>query len=465
MPVPAARQLPEDTPATGDAPLRRLVETVAAPPPDRLRRGPRALLLLVWFALPFLVYVANVRGGTSHDSDPASLIPITLLLDGTVLLDRFAAEERAGPVPPYWLSQTPLGTASVYPIATGILATPVLALPILLQQWSRPLSPAAWHELAVGSYQSVAAAFIAALSVALFWDVCRRLGFAPWLRAGLTLLFAYGSETMAVASQALWQHGPGALMLLGGIAALLALPRRPRAAAVWLGICLGMAVAVRPTNLLLVAPLGLLALWRAPRQAILAGIVAAIVLAPFLAYNLTLFGTLFGGYGDGMPWPGLRPYLAGLAGLLVSPARGLLLYFPASLLALVLLARRREARRDGLTLALTAGVLLQIAVVSAWPMWWGGSCFGPRLLSETQAPILLLLGLAFPAEGAARRRGAIALAAVLAFSVAVQAVGAYSWPAIFWNGGPVNVDQQPSRLWDVADNPVFRGLFGMPAQP
>jgi hypothetical protein len=254
-------------------------------------------------------------------------------------------------------------------------------------------------------------------------------------------------------------------MLLGGIAALLALPRRPRAAAVWLGICLGMAVAVRPTNLLLVAPLGLLALWRAPRQAILAGIVAAIVLAPFLAYNLTLFGTLFGGYGDGMPWPGLRPYLAGLAGLLVSPARGLLLYFPASLLALVLLARRREARRDGLTLALTAGVLLQIAVVAAWPMWWGGSCFGPRLLSETQAPILLLLGSAFPARGPARRRGAIALAAVLAFSVAVQAVGAYSWPTIFWNGGPVNVDQQPSRLWDVADNPVFRGLFGMPAQP
>jgi hypothetical protein len=421
------------------------------------RRGVR--VLLVWLVLPFVVYVSH-RGGVSNDSVPASLIPVTLVLDGTVLLDRFAAEEHRASPAAYWLVETPRGTASYYPIATGVLATPILALPILLQQWWRPLSPEKWRTLAVGPYQTVAAAAIAAGSVALFWMVCGALGFAPWLAALLTLLFAFGSETMAVSSRGLWQHGPGTLTLLGAIAALLALPRRPWAAAIWLGVCLGLAVAIRPTNPLLAGPLFLLALRRAPRPALLAGAVGAAASAPFLLYDLTVFGTAFGGYGTGAPWPGTDAFLAGLAGILVSPARGLLPYFPATLLALLLVLLRPEIWRNGLVWALLLGSGLQLGVVAAWPMWWGGHCFGPRLLSEIQAPILLLLGLAFPADAAPRRSAAAALAVILVLSMTIQAVGSYSRATIFWNAMPTNVDIDRARLWDIADNPVFRGLLG-----
>jgi hypothetical protein len=47
---------------------------------------------------------------------------------------------------------------------------------------------------------------------------------------------------------------------------------------------------------------------------------------------------------------------------------------------------------------------------------------------------------------------------LLPFGILVQAVGVYSVAAVDWNGKPVNVDQAVSRLWDVSDNPIFRGL-------
>jgi hypothetical protein len=37
-------------------------------------------------------------------------------------------------------------------------------------------------------------------------------------------------------------------------------------------------------------------------------------------------------------------------------------------------------------------------------------------------------------------------------------MGTYSGATGNWNAFPENVDQHPARLWDWADNPIFRGL-------
>lgn len=428
----------------------------------RVARRWRHAALLLWFVAAFLVYLANEHGGGWGDSVPAALIPVTVLLDGTVLLDRFAAEEHARNPRPYWLVETPAGTASFYPVATGILALPILAVPILRQEWRHPLSPAAWRDLAVDHYQKIAAAVLAALSVALFWHVARALDVAPSLAAALTALYAFGSETWSTSSQGLWQHGPGSLALLGAIAGLVALERRPWTGAIALGLCLGLMIAIRPTNLLLAAPLLLLALWRRPRWVPLIVVAAIPVLAPFVAYNLHVFGSVFGGYGS--PASQLQPANAadGLAGVLLSPGRGLLPYFPVALLALALLLLRPAVWRNGLVSALAAGIVLAVGLVASWPMWWGGHCFGPRLLTETQGPILLLVGLSFPIRPTPRRVAAVALGVALAASITIQAVGVYSPAAAGWNSSPTNVDEDHDRLWRFADNPVFRGLFGRP---
>jgi hypothetical protein len=427
---------------------------VAAP---RSGSWARRVAPALWFLGALAVYFSTGSVSQTGDAVPASLIPLTVILDGSVLLDGFAAEEHERFGRPYWLVDTPRGTASFYPIAAGIVALPLLAVPILYQQATHPLTRAQWRDVATGRYQKAAAATIVALSVVAFWSACEALGFALPLSLTLTGIFAFGSEAFSGSSQGLWQHGPASLALLVAIGRLAVLDRRSWPTAMLFGLALGLAVAVRPTCLVLAAPLLALAIWRVPRQAPLAVAAAAVMLAPFVAYNLWVFGSPLGGYGSVAPQIGAENLAAGLAGVLVSPSRGLLLYFPAALLALVLLAARPALWRDGLVLSLAAGIVLLVGVVAAWPMWWGGFCFGPRLLTEAQGSILLLLGLAFPSGRVAKPAASAMLGLVLLYSIGIQIVGAFSAATMNWNDPP-SVDAERSRLWDFGDNPVLRGL-------
>ena len=161
------------------------------------------------------------------------------------MLDSFAEEEHRRFAHPYWLVDTPYGTASTYPLATGILSIPIYAVPVLFQEWRKPLSVDTWRDLAVGELQKVSAAIFAALSVGVFWSICWSLGFHPWLAIALTLLYAFGSETFAISSQGLWQHGPGSLAMLSAVRAFLAIETQPKMATLLIGLFLGLAVAIR----------------------------------------------------------------------------------------------------------------------------------------------------------------------------------------------------------------------------
>src|SRR5262245_6115888 len=92
--------------------------------PSRLPSGRRKLQALLvmaaWVVASFAVYISNASDLSSGDTVSSALIPIALILDGTVMLDRFAEEERARfSKTPYWLVETPRGIASRYPVMTG----------------------------------------------------------------------------------------------------------------------------------------------------------------------------------------------------------------------------------------------------------------------------------------------------------------------------------------------------------
>ncbi|MFO1059964.1 MAG: hypothetical protein U1E53_23735 [Dongiaceae bacterium] len=415
------------------------------------------IILPAWFALALAAYGSNGRTLYTGDSIATALIPVAVLLDGTVMLDRFAAEELARPVH-YWIRQTPRGVASFYPAAMGVVATPFMAGPILWERWTRPdLSPAEWRNLAVDHWQKWAAAIIAALAVVVFRYVAWALGFAAPLAFALTLLFAFGSELMAVSSQSLWQHGPGTLLILGALACLVRPGAPGRPGALLLGICLGLAVAVRLPNLAFAAPLFLVALRRHPARAMLAAGAGAAMLGPQLAWNLWTFGSLLGGYQRAARH--LRPdlLLSNLPGVLASPARGLLIFFPATLLLAALLAARPAVLRRDLAMALAGGIILQLVVGASWAQWWGGWSYGPRYMAELQGPLLLLLGLAWPQARAGRIAAWAALALAILVSVPIQVAGAYSPAAGGWDADPP-IDQHLERLWDFGDTPYLRAL-------
>ena len=62
--------------------------------------------------------------------------------------------------------------------------------------------------------EKFAAAAIAALSAVFLLLLLKRITTAPWAWC-LTLVYALATETWSISSQALWQHGPGELAIIG----------------------------------------------------------------------------------------------------------------------------------------------------------------------------------------------------------------------------------------------------------
>ena len=178
--------------------------------------------------------------------------------------------------------------------------------------------------------------------------------------------------------------------------------RRERAAraglrrAVAAGFAAGIAVLTKPA-LVAVAPFALLPLLARAREATGAGIVARAAAAaggaiPVLAaaawLEVSRFGSLFGGYeGLGFTYP----FLLGAVQLLLGPVKGLVLFFPALLAAVVEAARRMRsgeasampgepaARRLEAAAALLPLAAL-LAIAASWWAWSGVAGWGPRLL-------------------------------------------------------------------------------------
>lgn len=432
----------------------------------RLAALSQRTLRLVLFLVCVAVYASNGKTLNMGDSVPARLIPVAIVLDGTPMLDRFGEALGAGTRQAYFVRHTPYGLASFYPIATGLLATPVVAPAVAWIQWRDAPDPAAW--LRIGKrLEKVAATVLTALAVVVFHALCGALALPPTLALLATLTFAFGSQAYSTSSQALWQHGPGCLALVAALWCLVCAGRSERRAALLAGFSAlaALAVAIRPHNVLLVAPFALVAAWRHPSQLLAIVVPALLGAAALLTYNLLLFGTPGGGYGVAAPFT--WDLATAVPGLLLSPGRGLLVYFPAALLLLVLLGLEPRAFADACSLAAFTGIAAVVVLTAAWPNWWGGHSYGPRLLTETQPLILLLLarGIAATPSPARRRAFTVMLAVLLPVQIAIQAIGTYGPPdrapaAIAWNATPVSIDLAPERNWDLADNPIARGLRG-----
>ena len=140
---------------------------------------------------------------------------------------------------------------------------------------------------------------------------------------------AGGTLVRDVVRRALRQHGPRSLAVLCLVRSLLALERRPHAAAIGVGSFAGLAIAIRPNDLARAGPLLIAGPHRRPRCWLAIILPAMVVLAPVAAYNELVFGRLLG--ADALEADGLAvAYLPrGMLGSLLNPGRGLLIGFPA----------------------------------------------------------------------------------------------------------------------------------------
>ena len=403
--------------------------------------------MLLFFAA-WAVYNLNCRPITSGDTIPAALLPLRVVLDGTLTFDRYAdGLARLYNGGAYFLHRENGHFYSRYPIAIPLLLTPAYA-PLRLvpgiRDWPLP------RLLVLARvFEKIWASLIAAASVTFLFLLLRRLTEANYAVL-LALIFGFATSTWSISSQALWQHGMSQLTI---ILSLLFVERflesgswRSCAGA---GLVAALSVAVRPTNVLffVISSLVLLVFTKDRRKVFMCYSAFGGFCGCALAlYNLWLFGSLGGGYAD-EPLGGAL--LAGLLGLSFSPSHGFFLYSPILLFGFAgIFSRFRSAPgRSKAVFLISLGFFFSLlALYANYALWWGGACYGPRYMTDAIPAMVLLLVPVLPYLRRSRLVKA-AFAGALAFSFAVQVVGAFSYP----------LGERPGQaLWDWKHNPIVR---------
>lgn len=398
-------------------------------------RSPRARFALV-FVLAFVIYNANGRLISTGDAYAARAIPFAIWLHGTLALDPLDELVTQAHPTPYWKFPALDGsTASLFPIVTPVAVTPLYAPVIVAGHrlgWNQPRLEAAARVM-----EKLSASLIASLAVALFWLVARRVAPEPtaWT---VTMALAFATSTWTISSQGLWTHGLGEVLVAASL--LMVLSGCTSRRAIIVGFALGLMVVNRPQDVFLAAGLGLFAwVWAgrgaARAELVIGGLVAAV---PFVAYNIDNFAHPVGAYAVAIPDPFiLAPgFWTGLAGLLISPARGLFVFSPwliAVPVGVWLWWRRAEYR---LLVACLLGAVVSQVLFYSMVDWKAGYSYGPRFLTD-MAPMLAFL--AIPAVQGASDAGRLLLAAALVVSVSVQVIGAWRYTGtsnVFYDAEP-----------------------------
>ena len=299
------------------------------------------------------------------------------------------------------------------------------------------------------------ASVFAALATLFLFFALREANLAAWPAFAFAMVGFFGTCLWSVASKGLFQHGPAACFLALAIWMLLRDTGRSAAVA---GLALGLAVVIRPTNLAIALPLAVFVVFGRRRQLPAFAALAAVPALLNAAYAWKYWGTPFSpGESGHLSLFGGNP-LHGLAGLLVSPSRGLFVFSPFLLFAIpaALAALRRSA--PALDRALAVGVLAVVALYAFWEVWWGGHSFGYRLLTDLAPILVFLIARAWP-----ELRAIPAAAPVFAVAAAASVFANFLGATVYPSGFNYDMERRPELLWSVSDGEIARDarlLFG-----
>jgi hypothetical protein len=450
-----------------------MITAVQYPRRSRLRSLVAPLILALTC---LVVYNANLRQIGAGDTVSARYLPLMLLHDGTLevgshvglfahghptIFPRHRPVNDVGKAvyfepAAYWLIRTrDHALASFYPVVTPLLVAPLYVPAVLWLDshgWEQPNVDrvAEWME-------KLAASILAAAASVLVFLMLRREG-NRW-SLPLAIAFAFGTNTWMISSQALWQHGTGEVLI--ALAMLLVLAPASAARIALLGTVCVLMAANRPPDALIAAAIGLFVVYRSWRSAawLIAG--AVVPMAALLYYNIGFMGDLAGGYGLVKPPDEFfQSNWWGLAGLLVSPTRGLLVFSPFLFFIVVGLMRRlRSPDTRALAVALGLAVVGQI-LLYAQVDWRAGTSWGPRWLTDV---LPILMWMLAPATLVLRPVVRGLFVAGIVVSIGVQSVGAFWYTKtsdeLIYAGEPASMN----GAWNPENIPFVTELRHPPA--
>jgi len=306
-----------------------------------------------------------------------------------------ATPEGARPRIPYQIRDVNGRLVYLYPAGSSVLSIPVMAV---LRLFGESSINAEGYYTADGerSAQALLASLLAAFTgLLVFRSALREL---PPAQAGaLGLVIGLGTGLWSVASRMLWSHSWATLLAAGVWLEMQRWDEGRAPRPVLVGALLSAAFWVRPTGAALVVPVTVYVFLRYRPMFVRLLATGLVGILTYVGLTYSAWGGLHPPYLGAVRGFTKRPnVLAGIAGMLVSPGRGLFVYSPFLLLTAWLLARHGvpRPRRPLLWLAL-AIFGSYVLLYTTWHSWWGFGQVGPRFLCEVTPALAWLCALAW----------------------------------------------------------------------
>lgn len=298
---------------------------------------------------------------------------------------------------------------------------------------------------------------ICAIVLIFFYWVLYRISllyFEERWAAILSVIFLLGSQAASTMMVGHWSHNLSTLALALLVLNNLKLEIRGKAAfhPVVFGLIAFMAYFTRPAAAIWIILLfGWLLILN--RRAYFGGLIVLLSLfGLFVLWSKVQYGQWLPEYyfPSRLADSGQSNWMEAFVGNLVSPARGLIVFLPLTLFAV--LAPFVGERKGYAKWLLLIGIFAHLAVISKFPHWWGGWSYGPRLQTESIPAIFALVMMTFSyfRTSASKFPRLIFSVFFLIFSICgifVHTVqGAYQPATRKWNG---TIDLNPEIfLWD-----------------
>lgn len=386
---------------------------------------------------PFFGWVAG------QDVVSTTFLPLALFERGDFTLAQYENFFRTNWRSPYFIADVNGQIVSRYPVIGAVLALPFYGVPLGTGWIANPQKSWLQFPWSVFFPGKVAAATLTALAVVMFFFCARALTDRA-TSAALAIGFGFATSVWSTASQGLWQHTPSILLQLIALWFILRGTRGdPRALAP--GAFFLSAATMARQSVGLTALVWTLYVVIAARPAIWRWIVWAIppVLLT-LAYNATYNGSPFVfGYQDGVAEVLRVPRVESIAGLLISPSRGLLVYSPFFIFVLCSFKNFGARRLFYFFTAITFG--LGFFLLASFEAWDGGWGYGTRLLTDVLPYAMFWL---IPAYTQLRGAGRTIFWSLAGFALMLQSFGLWDYGARWhWHWENYHPD-----FWNIARN-------------
>ena len=430
---------------------------------NKLEKFPQYVLLIAIFLFTYIIHAFSPVT-TSTDSAWTFHLAASILRERNIDLDEY--RNLIDLKLDYRLRVFDGHIYSYYPIATPLLVTPIVWLINEVYPLYYPTdfyTYLAHHEpdSHTAKLEKLVASGIVALSACLMYLIARH--YLEIINSLIvTFIFAFSTSMWSTASRALWQHGPSVLFLSLTLYFLI-LAKEKATLIPWIGLILGFAYLIRPTNSLEVAFFGLYILINHRKYILIYILAVALVLIPFIFLNWITYHNIFPPYSYQLfeRLSTINVFGEALAGTLISPARGLFIFssvFIFSVCGVFLKVKHNQISLSHLDLYVVSIIFSHWIITSLFEDWGGAWSIGPRYFVDIIPFLVFFLIPIFQFNLLARPAWKYIFIITFLLSTFIQFHASTSIYPFMWNGKPQALVDAPERKWDWSDLQFLRGF-------